>query len=340
MVYEDGEVVQFTGEDIIELTIDPETGIATGTYTNSSEAINCATIVATLTVGDICCIGVDPNLSVKRLEIDIDNVKPKVNDFYFATGEDTDEQLTGEVSGADWSMKVDSTDYASLTACGTDFVYLYWDADDITDGATGCYDGVKILMEKGDGTVDVFESSAATGTVKWEFGEVAGDTLLATITAQQANGCLKSDPATVTAYVSNAGPQFVALRFQVPYDPPAAPTVLGTIWVDFNVPIDTSQATANIWRWDDLSKTWMLETLVDGDPWRWSGGITGDTVVDAKRAQLVNTDTSIGYPIVLDGLYKLELYSIKSVDGICDGRYIDPNPLVRTGTGRITAPEF
>jgi len=344
MVYEDGKVVPLGGGggDLVSLTIDGETGIATGTYWYTNTNINCATIVATLTVGDICCRGVDPNLSVKRLEIDIDNVKPKVNDFYFATGEDTGEQLTGLVSGADWSMKVDDSDSASLTACGTDFVYLYWDADDVsvTDESTGCYDGVKILMEKGDGTVDEVESSAATGTVKWEFGEVAGDTLLATITAQQANGCLESDPVTVRAYVSNAGPKFVALRFQVPHSPPSSDPVLGTIWVDFNVPIDTTDATANIWRWDDLSETWMLETLVDGSPWSWSGGITGDTVVDAKRAQLVNETAGTGYPIVLDGLYKLELYSIKSVDGICDGRYIDPNPLVRTGTGRITAPEF
>jgi len=339
MVYEDGEVDQFTGEDTIELTIDPETGIATGTYTNSSEEINCATIVATLTVGDICCVGVDPNLSVERLEIDIDNVKPKVNDFYFATGPGTDTALVSD-AGTDWSVIVDQA--GELTACGTDFVYLYWDADDITGTATGCYAGVEILMEQGDGTVVPYTSAAATGTVKWEFGEVAGDTLLATITAQQANGCLESDPATVRAYVSNAGPKFVALRFQVPHSPPSSDPVLGTIWVDFNVPIDTDEATANIWRWDDLTETWMLETYVDGTTWEWGSGITGDTVVDAKRAQLVNTSTDpiIGYPIVEGGLYKLELYSIKSVDEICGGRYIDPNPLVRTGTGRITAPEF
>ncbi|AFK05964.1 hypothetical protein Theba_0230 [Mesotoga prima MesG1.Ag.4.2] len=336
MVYEDGEVVPFGGETVL-LTIDPVTGIATGTYWNTYDQINCATIVATLTVGDICCDGVDPNLSVQRLEIDIDNVKPNVNDFYFASEANSSDELS-DVSGDGWTMDVDETTHASLTACGTDFVYLYWDADDITGDSTGCYAGVEILMEHGDGTVDVFESPAATGTVKWEFGEVAGDTLLATITAQQENGCLESDPATVSAYVSNVGPQFVALRFQVPYDPPLAPPVLGTIWVDFNVPIDTSEATANIWRWDDLSETWMLETYVDGNPWIWDKGITGDDNVDLKRAQLVNVDGTIGYPIVLDGLYKLELYSIKSVAGACEGIYIDP--LVRTGTGRITAPEF
>ncbi|PIJ61776.1 InlB B-repeat-containing protein [Mesotoga sp. H07.pep.5.3] len=337
MVYEDGEVVPFGGETVL-LTIDPVTGIATGTYWNTYDQINCATIVATLTVDDVCCEDGNPNQSVKRLEIDIDNVKPNVNYFYFASEANSSEELS-DVSGLGWTMDVDETTHASLTACGTDFVYLYWDADDITGDATGCYDGVKILMEQGDGTVVHITSPAATGTVKWEFGEVAGDTLLATITAQQENGCLESDPKTVRAYVSNVGPQFVALRFQVPYDPPLAPPVLGTIWVDFNVPIDTSEATANIWRWDDLSETWMLETYVDGvDPWKWDKGITGDDNVDLKRAQLVNVDGTIGYPIVLDGLYKLELYSIKSVAGACEGIYIDP--LVRTGTGRITAPEF
>jgi len=335
MVYEDGQVVPFGGEPFT-LAIDPETGIATGTYYITSNEINCATIVATLTVHDICCEGVDPNESVKRLEIDIDNVKPNVHKFYFVTGSGTDTALE-YADGADWTIVVEGSE---LTACGTDFVYLYWEADDITGEATGCYAGVEILMDQGDGTVDVFESSAATGTVKWEFGEVAGETLLATITAQQANGCLESDPKTVSAYVSNAGPKFVALRFQVPYDPPNADPVLGTIWVDFNVPIDTSEATANIWRWDDLTEVWMLETYVDGDPWEWGNGITGASAVDEKRAQLVNTDETVGYPIVLGGLYKLELYSIKSVDVVCGGRYIDPNPLVRTGTGRITAPEF
>ncbi|RLL88112.1 hypothetical protein Y696_12660 [Mesotoga sp. H07pep.5.4] len=337
-VYKNGTVTQPT-ETPITLYVDDETGIATNTHLIEFENVNCATLVATLTVGDVCCEGVDPNLSDERLEIDIDNVKPKVNSFYFVSESGTSTALIGPLTG-DGTITV-STDGASITACATDFVYLYWDADDIyiTDGATGCYAGVEILMEQGDGTVDVFESPAATGTVKWEFGEVAGDTLLATITAQQANGCLESDPATVSAYVSNVGPQFVALRFQVPYDPPLAPPVLGTIWVDFNVPIDTSEATANIWRWDDTSTKWMLETYVHGDLWKWAEGITGDDNVDLKRAQLVSTSASpTGYPIVLDGLYKLELYSIKSVDGACEGIYIDP--LVREGTGRSTAPEF
>ncbi len=337
-VYEDGTVATPTVTKIY-LTVDDGTGIATNTSLIKFENVNCATLVATLTVGDVCCEGVDPNLSVERREIRIDNVKPNVEHFYFVSESGTSTKLENTVLTGDGTITV-SSDGATITACATDFVYLYWDANDVseTDHSTGCYDGVKILMEQGDGTVVPFTSPAATGTVKWEFGEVAGDTLLATITALQANGCLESDPATVSAYVSNVGPQFVALRFQVPYVPPLAPPVLGTIWVDFNVQIDTSEATANIWRWDDLSETWMLETYVDGDPWKWDKGITGDDSVDLKRAQLVNATPTDGYPIVLDGLYKLELYSIKSVAGACEGIYIDP--LVRTGTGRITAPEF
>jgi len=328
--YKDGTILKKLEPTTLQLSV--ETITATGEKYLDFTGINCGTVTITVEVPDKCCSG-SGGVGKETLVIEIDNVAPTVEDFYFVSESGTSTKLTGILTG-DGTITV-SDGGATITACATDFVWLYWDADDITGGATGCYAGVEILMEKGDGTVVPYTSAAATGTVKWEFGEVSGKTLAATITALQSNGCLESDPATLSAYVRNTGPKVITYRFD------ASGEASTTVQVAFNEEVQINDGTAaNLYHRNNPNDAWIALATYDAT------GMTvkyhepseqGILIIDVLNYEEKYVESE---PRIDAGkYYKLELEGV-FVEDLCGNYPTSPKKLVLEDIGKADAPEF
>jgi hypothetical protein len=330
--YKDGTVLREVLDQTTNLELVGETNTATGEKYLDFTGINCGTVTITVEVPDKCCTG-SGGVGKETLVIEIDNVAPTVNKFYFVSESGTSTELTGDLTG-DGTITV-STGGATITACATDFVWLYWDATDATVDSTGCYAGVEILREQGDGTVVPYTSAAATGTVKWEFGEVSGKTLAATITALQNNKCLESDPATLSAYVRNTGPKVITYRFD------ASGEASTTVQVAFNEEVQINDGTAaNLYHRNNPNDAWIALATYDAT------GMTvkyhepseqGILIIDVLNYEEKYVESE---PRIDAGkYYKLELEGV-FVEDLCGNYPTSPKKLVLEDIGKADAPEF
>ncbi|WP_367362883.1 hypothetical protein [Mesotoga sp.] len=293
-----------------DLTLDGDTYYGS-LYVEAPQGQECGTYVATFTAYDCCCsIGYANKKVSGPVSVYVDTKDPIINDFYFSDKDGVESQ--------EWE------------ACGATNTYLFWDATDT------CFTDIEIEVSDGVLVWGNWLTTDATGVVEWRFGEVSGETLIATLTAYDQ--CNESDAVSLSAYVRNTGPVLwsgTSFRFDAQSD---------TIVLRFNEEVITDSATAVLYFRTNPDDDWLAMATYSGGT---SGGIysgsTGDDYVVVEVAEYDATNI-VGTPeIVLGTQYKLELFDIyASDDAECQDKefYTEPNPIVVEGQGTALSPEL
>ena len=291
-----------------DLTLDGDTYYGS-LYVEAPQGQECGTYVATFTAYDCCCsIGYANKKVSGPVSVYVDTKDPIINDFYFSDKDGVESQ--------EWE------------ACGATNTYLFWDATDT------CFTDIEIEVSDGVLVWGNWLTTDATGVVEWRFGEVSGETLIATLTAYDQ--CNESDAVSLSAYVRNTGPVLwsgTSFRFDAQSD---------TIVLRFNEEVITDSATAVLYFRTNPDDEWLAMATYSGTGGGIYSGETGDDYVVVEVAECDATNI-VGDPeIVLGTQYKLELFDIYASDTECPGKefYTEPNPIVVEGQGTALSPEL